>query len=166
MKIGDEITFTSEVKNGFDRITSIGGTASTPGSGPPGPISRPGYKPKDPLEFNAMMATRYALDALIGNAAGTPKEAVELVRKIYDETIKAPPSDVPLEDQLKQLTTENGIDVSGRPWKEYVFKRFKKAAGFSSLELFELVDVLREVKEGKKRSVMTPDGFLTFVNAG
>ncbi len=165
MKIGDDIQFTSEVKNGFDRITSIGGTATTAGSGPPAFAGRPAYKPKDPMEFNAMMATRYALDALIGNAAGTPKEAVKLVRDIFEETIKAPASEVPLEDQLKQLTTETAIDMASRPWKEYVFKRFKTSGNLSSLQQFELIDTLREVKEGKKRSVMTPDGFLTFVNS-
>ena len=91
-RVGDEVDFTWEQKGNFKRVTSFNApgvsTVQSPqnnapykASGGPGPSSRA-------TEFNVMMATRYALDAIIGNAASTPAEAVALVRSIYDGFIE------------------------------------------------------------------------------
>ena len=58
----------------------MGGTPNKASVSPQGPRSN--------NDFNVMMATRYALDAIIGNAAGTPAEAVALVKDIYDGFVK------------------------------------------------------------------------------
>ncbi len=39
-----------------------------------------------------MMATRYALDAMVGNVAGTPAEAVALIKELYNGIVKSPTS--------------------------------------------------------------------------
>ena len=101
-KVGDEIDFKWEQKGNYKRVTDVNGPGVTSSSSPTAPTVQPvpaqqkasSYIPRDPKEFNVMMATRYALDAIIGYAASTPEEAVALVRKLYtgfmaNETVAA-----------------------------------------------------------------------------
>lgn len=102
-KVGDDVNFEWEQKGQYKRVTSVNGPGvstsagvsvpSPKSTGPsnPTPPNSGGYR-KDPNEFNTMMATRYALDAMIGNQAGTPEEAVALIKKIYDGFQPKPPT--------------------------------------------------------------------------
>lgn len=101
-KLGDDIDFQWEQKGNYKRVTNVNGPGVSTSSGSP---SRPptvsasggvsassmghGYR-KDPNEFNLMMATRYALDAIVGQAAGTPAEAVALIKEIYNGFLEKP----------------------------------------------------------------------------
>lgn len=97
-KVGDDIDFAWEQKGNYKRVTSVNGPGVSTGAGPSGSVgpSRPvgasssGSSPyrKDPTEFNVMMATRYALDALIGNQATTAAEAVALIKELYNGFIE------------------------------------------------------------------------------
>ena len=86
-KVGDEIDFKWEQKGNYKRVTEVNGpgVATSAGSNPrpPSPSGSGSYTRRDPAEFNVMMATRYALDALIGNQASTPAEAVALIKELY-----------------------------------------------------------------------------------
>lgn len=88
-KVGDEIDFKWEQKGNYKRVTEVNGpgvsTSAGPSQRPPSPApsgTGGGYR-KDPTEFNVMMATRYALDALVGQVAATPEEAVALIKQLY-----------------------------------------------------------------------------------
>ena len=171
MKVGDEITFTSENKGGKDRISSIGGTATSSATSPsfPKPSGKSAFVPKDPKEFNFMMATRYALDAIIAGAAASPKEAAILIRDLYNAIANVASEPIPetrptsvLQDQIQALTVETGIDTNGKPWKDYLFKRFKSSTPTNG-QLGDLINLLMDVRKGKMKFSMTPDGILTTV---
>ena len=92
-KVGDDIDFQWELKGNYKRVTNVNGpgvstSPSTPPNTPVRPAGTPsgsgGYTKRDPAEFNLMMATRYALDAIMGNAAATPKDAVSLIKELYN----------------------------------------------------------------------------------
>lgn len=100
-KLGDDIDFQWEQKGNYKRVTNVNGpgvsTASGSNQRPPSgtPSGSSGGNPpsgyrKDPNEFNLMMATRYALDAIVGQAAGTPAEAVALIKEIYNGFLEKP----------------------------------------------------------------------------
>ncbi len=92
-KVGDDVDFQWEQKGNYKRVTNVNGpgvSTSAGASGTPSKGANPvggsqGYQRKDPTEFNLMMATRYALDAMIASQAGTAKEAAALIKEIYNE---------------------------------------------------------------------------------
>lgn len=65
--------------------------------------------------------------------------------------------------QIRQLTTEAGIDYNSDAWKKYVSKRRAdgQRGSLTNGQLGDLVNVLRDVKGGRLKFVMTPDGFIT-----
>lgn len=92
-KVGDDIDFQWELKGNYKRVTNVNGpgvstvaSSSAPRTvGGNAPVSGSGgYSKRDPAEFNLMMATRYALDAMIGSVAPTPGEAVALIKQLYN----------------------------------------------------------------------------------
>lgn len=65
-----------------------------------------------------------------------------------------------MNQQIRQLTTEVGLDWNTDSWRKYCSKRWKgkePAVG----QLGDLVDILQAVKRGKLKFVMTPDGIIT-----
>ena len=83
MKVGDDIEATWERKGNYDRITSIGsGSGPAPSAASGNQTSVPSVK-RD--EFPTSMKVSYAKDLIIGNAAGTPKEAVAIVNDLIKE---------------------------------------------------------------------------------
>lgn len=68
----------------------------------------------------------------------------------------------PFNEQIRRLTTEVGIDYNSRGWRQYLFKRWKDTKGHpTNGQLGDLVNVLNDVKNGKLKFVMTPDGIIT-----
>ncbi len=66
----------------------------------------------------------------------------------------------PFNQQIRQLTTEVGLDYNSKAWKTYCAKRWhRKSADVGQLS--DVVNILRDVKHGKLKFVMTPDGIIT-----
>lgn len=94
-KVGDDVQFTWTQKGNYKRVTGWG--SSGPGasqSASPSPAPASGGSPPPPTDGvltgppNLGMMVSYAKDLMVGNVAGTVREAVDIMKELLREMAK------------------------------------------------------------------------------